>query len=69
MTGNPYYLVTLRYDSEEFGGLGRDLFLRVLAGEGIPSVPTYLLQPHSSVPHLYPHRSVRDGRLRRITIP
>ncbi len=41
VTGNPCYLITLRYDPAEFGGLGRDLFLRALIAEGIPAVPTY----------------------------
>lgn len=38
---HPNYLVTLRYDSEAFGGLDRDLFLRALQAEGVPALPTY----------------------------
>jgi dTDP-4-amino-4,6-dideoxygalactose transaminase len=37
----PYYLVTLRYDEKEFGGMQRDLFLRALQAEGIPAQKTY----------------------------
>ncbi|HEX5483265.1 MAG TPA: DegT/DnrJ/EryC1/StrS family aminotransferase [Terriglobia bacterium] len=37
----PYYLVTLRYDKSEFGGISRDLFLRAMQAEGIPVQKTY----------------------------
>jgi dTDP-4-amino-4,6-dideoxygalactose transaminase len=43
VTNNPYYLVTLRFDPGEFGGLDRDLFLQALVGEGVPAQPTYPL--------------------------
>ena len=37
----PYYLITLRYDPAQFGGISRDLFLRALQAEGIPVQRTY----------------------------
>jgi len=40
---NPYYLLTLWYQSEEFSGVPRDLVLQALQAEGIPFKPTY---PH-----------------------
>jgi dTDP-4-amino-4,6-dideoxygalactose transaminase len=40
-TSQPHYLVTLRYRSDAFGGVPRDLFLRALVAEGIPAQPSY----------------------------
>lgn len=40
---NPYYLLTLRYHPEGFGGLDRDTVIRALNAEGIPVKATY---PH-----------------------
>lgn len=37
----PNYLVTLRYDKLQFGGISRDLFLRAMQAEGIPVQKTY----------------------------
>jgi dTDP-4-amino-4,6-dideoxygalactose transaminase len=41
VTGNPYYLVTLRYDPSGFGGVDRNLFLQALEAEGVRAQPTY----------------------------
>lgn len=38
---HPHYLVTLRYDREQFEGIGRNLFIQALQAEGIPALPTY----------------------------
>lgn len=38
---HPHYLVTLRYDPQGFGDVGRDLFIQALQAEGIPAQPTY----------------------------
>lgn len=40
---HPYYLLTMRYHPEAFGGADRDSVLRALAAEGVPFKPTY---PH-----------------------
>jgi dTDP-4-amino-4,6-dideoxygalactose transaminase len=41
VSNHPYYILTLRYEPEAFGGVDRDLFLRALQAEGIPAQPTY----------------------------
>jgi len=41
VTSHPYYLITLRYNPVEFGGVERDLFIRALQAEGIPAKGTY----------------------------
>ncbi len=41
VTANPCYLIMLRYDPAEFGGLDRALFLQALQAEGVPARPTY----------------------------
>jgi dTDP-4-amino-4,6-dideoxygalactose transaminase len=41
VSNRAYYLLTLRYQPEAFGGIDRDLFLGALQAEGIPAQPTY----------------------------
>ncbi len=38
---HPYYLLTLRYRAEGFGGLDRETVIRALNAEGIPAKPSY----------------------------
>ena len=38
---HPHYLVTLRYNKEEFEGIERDRFIQAMQAEGIPAQPTY----------------------------
>lgn len=38
---HPHYLVTLRYDASQMGGVSRDTVLKALQKEGIPAAPTY----------------------------
>jgi dTDP-4-amino-4,6-dideoxygalactose transaminase len=41
VTQHPYYIVTLRYDKDQFEGVERDWFVRALQAEGIPAKVTY----------------------------
>jgi dTDP-4-amino-4,6-dideoxygalactose transaminase len=53
---NPYYLLTLRYDSSFFKGVERDIVIRALQAEGIPAQPSY---PHP----LYRNRVFHSSQL------
>ncbi len=56
-TSHPQYLVTLRYDPEEFSGVGRDEFVAALVAEGVPAEPAY------------PHPLYRNPLFRREHLP
>ncbi len=41
ITERGYYFLALRYQKDEFGGVGRDRFLEALVAEGVPAAKAY----------------------------